>query len=627
MTKRTFLIIVSAVLLALFVAFVWFLFFRGGTPAPTTGGEFGTGGNRPAQTGTGNTGVSGNVPSSVINQGVPGSGTTGSTIQGGTTVVGGETGSVGASGTGGVAAVPGVDWLGSGSVPGGGPVSNFVPRTVNELNQGNVSGSPTILPGNSLDPNNNNDFLGTALLGAGIGAALCTAGFSTGALAGGALGIANSVTAVPVADKVTNAGVTDTAIRENFLNCLTRTIARIALQQITASVVNWINSGFNGQPSFVTNYRQFFTNVADQAAGEFIRGAGLSFLCSPFQNQIRIAIAQSYARRNAQSCTISGVIRNLNSFANGGQFSQGGWRGLLSFTNTPTNNPFGAYTYGQGELMRVQTGAVAQRQQDYVIGRGFLSSEKCDTVVVNGATQKRNCRIVTPGSTIAESLNKQLGVGQDSLNMAKNFDEIINALITQLMVRALQGGLSSLSGTQGYASNFLTPEQQQAQAEAQAILTDMQGRVNVAQQYGSVWQGAIADIQNAQQQLQAVVNCWETASSSEEGSRRDTAITNAKNAAAARDFYNAQVDAYNAKITQANESITLLQNLQTRAIGVTSAGDVASVKAAHNQALASGAIISQADVVSAQQDRATLQTALSARNAQTSSELQQCNAF
>ena len=32
--------------------------------------------------------------------------------------------------------------------------------------------------------------------------------------------------------------------------------------------------------------------MGDQAAGEFIRGTGLAFLCSPFQLQIRIAIAQ-----------------------------------------------------------------------------------------------------------------------------------------------------------------------------------------------------------------------------------------------------------------------------------------------------------------------------------------------
>src|SRR3989344_1557050 len=79
------------------------------------------------------------------------------------------------------------------------------------------------------------------------------------------------------------------------------------------------------------SFNKFFNNVGDQAAGEFIRGTGLAFLCSPFQMQIRIAVAQSYARRGAASCTLTGVIKNINSFMNG-NFSQGGWGGLLQFT-------------------------------------------------------------------------------------------------------------------------------------------------------------------------------------------------------------------------------------------------------------------------------------------------------
>ncbi len=107
-----------------------------------------------------------------------------------------------------------------------------------------------------------------------------------------------------------------------FVGCLTNVIGKVALQQITISVVNWINSGFNGQPSFVTNYQQFFTNVADLSAGQFIQGSGLAFLCSPFQAQIKIAIAQSYANKGAQSCSLTGIIKNVTNFMNG-NFSLG----------------------------------------------------------------------------------------------------------------------------------------------------------------------------------------------------------------------------------------------------------------------------------------------------------------
>ncbi len=638
MNRRTLFTILIALAFALLVGLVWFFFFRGGVVTPPANGTFGTGQNKPG-TATGSTGVSGNIPSGVINPGQQGTAGSGVDINGtgaGSSISGGTLVSID-----GVQNVPGVDWLGgTGSNGGGGPVSNFVPKTINQLNQGSVSGSPNILPGTNVDAQGNS-ILGPALLGAGIGLALCTTGL-LGGVAGGAVGAGSTavgaVRAVPVQDLSLNLQTTfgntlksSDTFRDNFLNCIARTIARAAVQQITSSVVNWINSGFNGKPSFVTNFQQFFTNVADQAAGEFIRSSALSFLCTPFQNQIRIAIAQSYAKRNAQSCTLSGIIKNLNSFSNG-NFAQGGWGGMLSFVGTPTNNSFGAYNYGQNGLANAQIRALGQKQQDYTIGKGFLSStQQVNCKVVNGA-QKCDSVVSTPGSTIADSLSKTLGVSQDTLTQAGisgSFDAIISALISQLMVKALQGGVSNLSGTNGYASNFLTPEQQQAQADAQAVLTDMQGRVNTAQQYGAVEQGAISDIQTAQQQLQNVANCWETASSSPSltTAQQQVAQTNATNDLAALHFYDPQVDAYNNNITKANTGIATLQDLQTQAIGVTSAADVAAVKAAYQQALTTGGIVTDADVTNAQQDRTTLQSALTQRNAQTANELQQCYAF
>ena len=626
MTRRIILTIVAAVALALLVGLVWFFFFRDGIITQPNNGQFGTGTTKTTGT-TGTTKNQNNTPSGVlsdtnINVGTPvtGGGTTGSSISGG----GGSSG-----GAGGIQSVPGVDWLGGSSAgSGGGPTSNFVPKTINDLNSGVVSGSPSILPGGggtAID-SNGNSILGPALVVAGIGAALCTAGLLGGATASLAGNAVETVTAVPVSPRYLNTVATADTVRENFLNCIARTIARAAVQQITSSVVNWINSGFNGKPSFVTNYKQFFTNVADQAAGEFIRGSALSFLCSPFQAQIRVALAQSYARRNnAASCTLTGIIKNINAFANG-NFSQGGWGGLLSFVGTPTNNPFGAYQDGLGKLSFAVNSAVGRKQEDYILGKGFLSSEKesnCRPAPnTGGISTKMICDkvVTTPGSTIADSLSSTLNVSKETLTQAGisgSFDAIISALISQLMVKALQGGVSNLSGSQGYAANFLTPEQQQAQADAQGVLTALQGQVNLAQQYGSVQQGIIGDIQNTQSQLQNLVNCWE--------SKLQGAL--ATSSARALHSYDPLIDNANNNIMRANQGIATLQDLQTAAIGVSGPGDVAAVKAAYSKALALGTLITQSDITSAQQDRATLQNSLATRNQLTTTELNQCYAF
>jgi hypothetical protein len=625
MNRRILLIILSAIALALVVGLIWFFFFRGGPPIPTEGGSFGTGQNRPT-TGTGTTGTQGNVPSTVVNTGTSG---TGGTTGANTGTGGGGSGGSGTSGgvvtnPGGLSSVPGIDWLG-GTNPdgGGGSVTTFVPSTINQLNDGGVSGNPGLLGTNlSGQGGNNSTNLGLfGLFGAGAGCLAYAAFQGSGeAQASAELGAGIAGGAVLVIDWRANAKQATTKYKD-IGDCLTRTIGRAIVQQITNSIVNWINSGFNGKPSFVTNYEQFFSNVGDQAAGEFIRGTGLAFLCSPFQAQIRIAIAQSYARRNAQSCTLTGIVRNLNSFMNG-NFAQGGWAGLLQFTSIPTNNPFGAYAYAQMGLANARQTALNNASRNLSPG-GFISLQKdqCDTLGIRpDGSPNTVCRkvVTTPGTVIEAALKKTVvDVPYDALNLAKSFDEIINALITQLTTRTLYQGLSTLSGTQGYASDYLTPAEQQAQANAQNLLTDMQGRLRIVQQYGTAWQGAIADIQNTQLRLTDLANCYST-------SGREPI---ASSTIAIRDAYEPQVNRYNDNITRTNQAIALLQDLQTQVISVVTPADVVTVQNRYQQALSGGTIPSQAEVTNAQQDRASLQSALQIRNQQTASELQQCNAF
>lgn len=658
MTKRTILIILGALLLLAIIALAWWWFFMYTKTQQGPAEGFGTADNRPnAGTGSGEqTNVGNTIPGTGQNTGV------GTNINLGTVGPTGSGGGVGSSGGGsrggagtftlqGASTTAGVTWL-----PNSGPLTNFSPTPTNQLNDGSIGGEVVIF-GTPPQPKNTTD-LSTALVATGIGTALCTAGLlGTGALGPGLttgaaaklqsmvgapgvlsadLGLRQQNVLRGTADVNTNLNANSSSYRDNFLSCITRTIARAAIQQITASTVNWINSGFNGKPSFVQNYQQFFTNVADQAAGAYIQSSALSFLCSPYGPKIRIALAKSYANRGAASCTLSRVSSNIQSFMNG-NFNAGGWQGLLQFTTVPTNNPFGAYSYAQTGLANAQSQAQLQQQRNISPG-GFIGSTMEKNCLVmgsppppspsrkvtpipgsnNGVTQYRVCDLVTatPGATIEASLNKTLGTSLDSLNLAKNFDEIINALVSQLMTRTLQGGLANLSGTQGYESNFLTADQKLAQSQGNALLTALQGIANQAGQYGQVAQGSINDIQNAQQQLQELANCHESRNSGSSATSALTKITELEQ----------QVAFYNARITRANTAIALLQNFQTRVLQVTSQGQVTAITTDLNAAQASGALIASTDITSAQQDRTTLQAQLTTRNQQTAAELTQCRA-
>ena len=617
MNRRIIFIIIAAAAFALVVGLVWFWFFRGGGPAPATGGSFGSGADKTQTSTTGTANNQNNVPSSVVGSGQGGNASS-QTIS--------ISGTGGSGGTGptiqpnpGVAVVPGVEWLGgSGGGTGGGATTNFVPKTINQLNDGSAGGSPGIIGSFGGDSGGGGSGLGLAgLLGAGAGCALLpvfesiglgeAATKGAGALAGGFV--------LTYDFNVYSKQAAKGGLGEGLADCLARTIGKAVIAQMTNSIVNWINSGFNGKPSFVTNFERFFTNVGDQAAGEFIRGSALSFLCSPFKLQIRVAIAQSYARRNnAASCTLTGAIKNINSFMNG-NFSQGGWGGLIQFTTVPTNNPYGAYAYAQVGLATAQNNAIAQANRNITPG-GFISLQKCDGNADPLSGKATNCKVVTPGAVIEDSLKETLKQPFLANQLAQSFDQIVSALLNQLVTKTLYSGLSNLSGTSGYAANYLTPEQQQAQAGAQTLLTDMQGRLQVAQQYGSVMQGSIQDIQNTQQQLQGLANCWTSKEKTSQASTTEMALHS----------YDAVIDGYNNSITRANAAIAALQDFQTQIINVSSAQDVEAVRAAYNRALVGGVLVSPTDVTNAQQDRATLQASLQTRNQTTQNELDQCYA-
>ncbi len=646
----------------------WFwLFSKGST---VTSGLFGNSGAKSASSTVSTNGQT-NVPQGALpgtNAGagtnVPLGGVGGSNTSGAGTI--GSpfgTSSVSVQDATGIDNVPGVDWLGGSGVGGtsGSATSNFSPTGVNQLNGGSTGGQVTILGTGNNSPAVDSHY-GALFAAVGIGTALCTAGLIGGVVVGGVstaidAGVtAGSVaTGLPVNSVAANFlltkgfGISNTiqgsdAFRDNFLNCITRTIGRAIVDQITASVVNWINGGFHGSPSFVQNYGQFFANVADQAAGTYIKGSALAFLCSPFQLQVKIAIAKSYANRNSGGqCTLTGVVKNITNFANG-NFSQGGWGGLLQLTTMPTNNPFGAYAFAQIGLASAQNNALNNANKNITPG-GFISYSQaydCSQGPLQNGTPGQNgqltnnsslfltpsqsaaqqcpsnckCKVATPGSIIESNLIGTQNSTLNQLNLAKSFDEIISALITQLMTRTLQQGLSNLSGAGGYQANFLTPDQQAAQDQGNALLTQLQTQVTIAQQYGQVEQGSVSDIESVQGQLATLQTCYESKNDPADATTTATTIA----------ALEAKVSLHNNNVTRANQGIAALQSLQTQTLNVTSTADVAAAQASYNTALASGVIITQNDITQAQQDRSALQSVLVALSTQAQTALAQCQA-
>ena len=247
-------------------------------------------------------------------------------------------------------------------------------------------------------------------------------------------------------------------IKEFSLDGIASGLAKMVLESMTTSILTWINSGFEGSPAFVTDLKQFLLDRADAAAGSFIyNNPDLNFLCSPFQLDVKIALAVSY-QQNAHGgldaqCTLSEVTDNVEGFLNG-SFDEGGWASWVEVTQNPVNTPTGAYLAAEAELYARIVDDQGNTVKELDWGKGFLSFKVCsDTQAASGA--QKDCSITTPGAVIADQVNKSLGAGQDQLIEADEINEIIGALFAQLAQQAITGvnGLLGLGGSSKYSDN------------------------------------------------------------------------------------------------------------------------------------------------------------------------------
>lgn len=314
----------------------------------------------------------------------------------------------------------------------------------------------------------------------------------------------------------TTANVVNT-IKEQGLDAIGYIIAKAILSKITASTVNWINTGFQGNPSFLTDPERFFGNMGDQIASQYILGANspLNQLCSPFKAEVRLALVKNHLQENTfqSQCTFAAIGANFENFTR--DFTQGGWDGWFTMTQQDQNNPYGAYLQAKQQLS-VQIGTQQNKYQTQVSnGNGFLSYERCrrdyvappkgggecevfgpDIPALPGfdgspgiGAQKGACikykngagiaddvnglpagqcpaserEVVTPGSVINEQLGQALGSSFAQLEAADEINEIVNALMVQLVNKtfsSIGNGLRGLSSSNSSQTKSLTEQLQ-----------------------------------------------------------------------------------------------------------------------------------------------------------------------
>jgi len=222
---------------------------------------------------------------------------------------------------------------------------------------------------------------------------------------------------------------------------------------ITQSTIQWIKSGFNGNPVFVENIGAMFQKIADREASNFTRE-----ISNGAKNAERIAVngirnsafqvAEPF-RRGAME-TIAGASRkiagatptmspqltqNYNAFVSGNWNTPGG--GAMGLMQVSRSNQYVANMNTKIEYDRRV--AEAQSIQQSQITNGTQSFYRCkDGKKDPSGYCSPVDRIVTaPAQFINDETSSVNGMKYLRISFAKDFDSVVTALVNQLVKIAI----------------------------------------------------------------------------------------------------------------------------------------------------------------------------------------------
>lgn len=293
-----------------------------------------------------------------------------------------------------------------------------------------------------------------------------------------------------------------TAARNECLNGVAINLARNQLVEMTRATMEWVNTGFGGDPLYVRNMNKLMNSIENEI---------ITAEMKLFKNPNDYPFGRDYVKSviNAKNIkddfassmkTDLSVFLNLgneNLLKNGGyiesytkDFSLGGWIGWLGLTQRPQNNPLGSTLAMTNHLDEKVENEKKYIESEIEANDGMLSQKKCvkwipdsgsfeTTTIVDGIPVQKtiegttvetttivdgvpvtertvdknnpeNCiewEVVTPGSIIKDKVSTHLNSPERQSELVKTVNDLLFGLFSSLITNFQQGGLSSLKPT------------------------------------------------------------------------------------------------------------------------------------------------------------------------------------
>jgi hypothetical protein len=259
---------------------------------------------------------------------------------------------------------------------------------------------------------------------------------------------------VPVSDSGATAQLKTLNNTEQCLNGIAYAVSKNLLQQVTNKTLNWVNSGFQGNPLYVRDQASYLTSIEKEKLSLFLGSESSN--SSLFGSAIRSAITSDVTGRPASFATppLTPQREQYNNYMK--DFTQGGWSAFLSSIENDNNNPIGAYFNAVDRASNQVNTAVNSTKDELNRNGGFLDFKQCaqwanDGRTVDPLTGEPQClrwETVTPGSTIAQQVSFVLNSPTEQLIQADQINEVFGAYFDKLLNSLFSKGLGSLRSSQ-----------------------------------------------------------------------------------------------------------------------------------------------------------------------------------
>ncbi len=268
---------------------------------------------------------------------------------------------------------------------------------------------------------------------------------------------------VPTTDAVTQQKLEQQKFKETCLDKIAYNVAKQSLSKTTARTLNWVNTGFGGNPFYVVNQNAYFKSIADEQIKKYVEE--LPQKNNIFGESIRNNIISQITGRSVPQNSTSYKSKEFESFNQ--DFRNGGWdMWLLSVDGE--YNPITSYINETGTLGKNIQNNLSTVQNELLQGQGFLSQKKCakyenkswmldPNSPTYDPTYKPSClewKTVTPGTIIADQAKTALQTPFRQLENADEFNEVLGTLFTKILNNLLSKGIGGLGtyATADYSS-------------------------------------------------------------------------------------------------------------------------------------------------------------------------------